>query len=106
MKKTKQPYEFLARWNADTGEFQGAHIGFIVTVIDDDGSVLSRQQLPVEPVSLAGETGFPIADVLGKIHIDAIARCDLLEQENASMAVAIKEKDAAIEALRAEIAPQ
>lgn len=71
--KTNQPYEFLARWN--NGALAGAHIRFLET-ISEDGVVLSQKEGNAQPVSLAGEAGFPIEDILTSLQATAITERD------------------------------
>ena len=84
--KSKTPNEFLVRWS-DSGVIQGAHIVFR-EAIAEDGTELSSKMLPAQPVSLAGEAGFPLADVLDILQSDALG--------------AIEAKDAEIAALKAD----
>ena len=84
--KSKTPNEFLVRWS-DAGVIQGAHIVFR-EAIAEDGTELSSKMLPAQPVSLAGEAGFPLADVLDILQADALGT--------------IEAKDAEIEALKAD----
>jgi hypothetical protein len=69
--KTQTPYEFLVRWK--DGKISGAHVKFLERVIDEDGSVLSEKEDVAVPVSMAGEAGYPIADVFAAIHEGAVA---------------------------------
>ena len=71
--KTNQPYEFLARWN--NGTLAGAHIRFLET-ITEDGVVLSQKEGNAQPVSLAGEAGFPIDDILTSLQAQAVIERD------------------------------
>lgn len=72
--QTKTPYEFLARWD-DAGVFKGAHISFIDRIMDGE-TVLSVKVGDAQPVSLAGEQGFPLADVLDAMHASVLADND------------------------------
>jgi len=78
--ETKTPYEFLIRWD-NNGVIQGAHIAFLETVLKD-GEVVTQTQSTVESVEIAGQLGFPLADVLSQIHIDALKQVDVLKAEN------------------------
>lgn len=100
--KSKTPNEFLVRWS-DSGVIQGAHIVFRESVIED-GEELSSKMLPAQPVSLAGEAGFPLADVLNILQADALATIDAKDAEIATLkADAEKAKtDAAAEKARAD----
>lgn len=69
MTKDTQPYELLVRWR--NGKLSGSHIQFIQRIIDDDGKIL--QETPLDPIPIGGDKGFPLEDVLSKIHIDALA---------------------------------
>jgi len=65
----KRPYEFLVRWRE--GLISGAHVGFEVTTLED-GKVLSTTPLAVIPVNVGQGVGFPLADILAQIQVDAI----------------------------------
>ena len=66
--KTKAPYEFLIRWT--DGKISGAHIKFLETVTED-GVTLVQQESNAEPVELAIEAGFPMADVWAMVSAGA-----------------------------------
>lgn len=66
--KTKQPYEFLIRWT--DGKISGAHIKFLETVFED-GVMLAQKETNAEPVELAIEAGFPMADVWAMVSAGA-----------------------------------
>ena len=77
--ETKTPYEFLIRWD-NSGVIQGAHIAFLETVLKD-GEVVTQNQSTVQSVEIAGQVGFPLADVLSQIQIDALKQVDVLKAE-------------------------
>jgi hypothetical protein len=98
--KSKTPNEFLVRWS-DAGVIQGAHIVFRESVIED-GEELSSKMLPAQPVSLAGEAGFPLADVLDILQADALGTIEAKDAEIATLkADAEKAKTDAAQALSA-----
>jgi hypothetical protein len=66
----KRPYELLVRWK--DGVIAGAHVGFELTT-SEDGVALSTTPLPVMAVDIGQGAGFPLADILAQIHVDAIA---------------------------------
>lgn len=73
----KRPYEFLVRWR--NGVISGAHVGFELTTIED-GKMLSTTPLNVMPVDVGQGQGFPLAEILSQIHIDAIAGMDAAKE--------------------------
>ena len=81
--KTTQPYEFLVRWR--DGAISGAHIRFLDTILED-GVVLAQKEGNAMPVSLSGEVGYPLADVL-----TAVQQSALVELEKAKEALATAE---------------
>ena len=81
--KTTQPYEFLVRWR--DGAISGAHIRFLETILED-GVVLAQKEGNAMPVSLSGEVGYPLADVL-----TAVQQSALVELEKAKEALATAE---------------
>ena len=82
--KTTQPYEFLVRWR--DGAISGAHIRFLETILED-GVVLAQKEGNAMPVSLSGEVGYPLADVL-----TAVQQSALVELEKAKEALATAEE--------------
>ena len=101
--KSKTPNEFLVRWS-DTGTIQGAHIVFREAVIED-GTELSSKLLPTQPVSLDGEAGFPLSDVLAEVQASALATIEARDAEIAALkadaAQAKTDADAALSAANA-----
>jgi len=85
--ETTQPYELLVRWNAN-GEISGAHVGFIERTFKD-GVEIAHKIGDVMPVGIGAATGFPLADILEAVHIDALIERD----------AAISDKNAAIQKL-------
>lgn len=81
--KSKTPNEFLVRWS-DAGVIQGAHIVFR-EAIKEDGTELSSKMLPAQPVSLAGEAGFPLSDVLDILQADALGTIEAKDAEIAKL---------------------
>lgn len=71
--KTTQPYEFLVRWT--NGNIAGAHVRFLET-ISEDGTVLTQKEGNAMPVSMAGEAGFPLSDLLTLTQQTALAERD------------------------------
>jgi len=91
--KQQTPYEFLVRW--DNGVVVGAHIRFLERLVED-GAVISEKEGHAKPVSLAGEAGFPIADILSLVQTNALA-----DLATAQAALAVSE--AKVAALQAQL---
>jgi len=89
------PYEFLVRWDHDTGALKGASIKMF-------DNITQREGMP-QPVAIAGAVGFPLADVLTAIQSGAIITADAatadLATEKAAHAVTQTALDAANTAL-------
>lgn len=100
--ETKQPYEFLVRWDAN-GNLSGAHIGFR-NVVTRDGQPFTETIDPVMPVSMAGGSGFPLADVLSQLQADAIVRGDALQADLAAKNAELKASQDQVTALQADLA--
>ena len=102
--KTNTPYEFLVRWT--DGTIAGAHVRFLET-ISEDGTVLTQKEGNAMPVSMAGEAGYPLADILSSIQTQAIIeREDAVAAKataEAALAQAIADKDAAVAAATAPL---
>lgn len=74
------PYELLVRWN-DQGQLQGAHCQWLGKLKAPDGTVIAAQPMPIEPIALAEDRGFPIGTVFDRVTIDALKRVDELQQQ-------------------------
>ena len=98
--KTTTPYEFLVRWN--NGALSGAHVRFLET-ISEDGVVLTQKEGNAMPVSMAGEAGYPLADVLTAVQQTALADLAAAQATASSATAAIATKDATIASLQAQI---
>lgn len=94
------PYEFLARWDEETGAFKGAHAIFF-EVKSLDGEVLSKQMGPALTPEQAAQAGFPFEDVLAQLQTDALTRVSALEAQVVDLE---REKVAEAEAHAAEVA--
>lgn len=98
IKKNKVPYEFLVRFN-DLGELKGAHVGFM-TVISEGSVILSRNIENVQPVAVGEVLGFPLAEILDIIQIEALKSVELktleLAQSNTQIQSLKAEKSALI----------
>ena len=74
MSKTTNPYEFLVRWDAATKQIKGCHVKMITTHIDDEtGEIIAVKESDAMPVAWAQDNGFPLAQVLQAIQVDALA---------------------------------
>jgi len=62
------PYEFLVRWDHNTGALKGAYCKLYNNVLMREGDA--------QPVAIAGAAGFPLADVLTAIQSGAIITAD------------------------------
>lgn len=104
VKKTR-PYELLVRWG-EAGSVAGAHVQFLEEVVDEDdgGKVLVAKIGDAIPVSLAGEAGFPLADILQQVLADSLAttsaRIAEAEQAGAVAKAAAVARDDALGALK------
>lgn len=69
---TKQPYEFLARWDKG-GKLVGAHVQWRYVIRDGD-KIIGESVTGAKAVTLKdGTPGFPLADILSDMHIAALA---------------------------------
>lgn len=84
MQTTKHPYEFLVRWDT-SGQLSGAHAQFRYVTTDDGGTVVGEFVGAAEPVAVAGVQGFPLAEILSQVQIDALAARDVLTARLAAM---------------------
>jgi hypothetical protein len=97
----KRPYELLVRWK--DGFIAGAHVGFELTT-SEDGVALSTTALPVMPVDIGQGVGFPLADILEQVQVDAITSRDSAEAKCAAAEADCAKHEAKIAELEAQIA--
>jgi hypothetical protein len=100
--KVKRPYEFLVRWG-DNGEIAGAHVQFIEQVIED-GQVIASKIGDALPVSLAGEHGFPLAELLDQKHIIALETIEGLRASHAAQFAELESARNDVQQLTGQIA--
>lgn len=84
--KQTRPYEFLARWDHETGAFKGAHIQHYESLVED-GVMLSGK--PGRAMGVGEDLAFPLADIMGQLTADALAA-------NAALQATLTERDATI----------
>lgn len=58
------PYEFLVRWDHQTGVLKGAHCKIYDTVTGKEGDA--------QVVSVAGAQGFPLSEILTAIELGSL----------------------------------
>lgn len=97
----KRPYELLVRWRE--GKISGAHVGFELTATEG-GKVLSTTPLAVMAVDVGQGLGFPLADILGQVHIDAVVQMDAANATCQAKTDECAKHEATIVALTAELA--
>lgn len=91
--KNRVPYEFLVRMDSN-GKIAGAHIQFR-DILEEDGVFLSEKTSEAMPVSLAGEAGFPLSEIIDLAHSAALSTVESL---NAQLAQAVKDAETALNA--------
>lgn len=69
------PYEFLVRWNPDSGKFQGYHFKTITRTWEEDQIIASGESGAMN-AETAAKAGFPITDILQIIQTDALTAVD------------------------------
>lgn len=84
--KQTKPYEFLARWDHETGVFKGAHIQHYEGLYED-GVMLTGK--PGRAMGVGEDLAFPLADIMGQLTADALAA-------NAALQATLAERDATI----------
>ncbi|MBL4833665.1 MAG: hypothetical protein JKY26_06775 [Pseudomonas sp.] len=77
----RKPYEFLARWDRETGLLAGSHIVFSDAVLRD-GVLISETLAPAQPV---GDAGFPLQQLLDQVTTDALTAVSALQVEKAAL---------------------
>lgn len=98
------PYEFLVRWAHDEAgviTLAGAHVKLLTVV--KDGDRVSSVEGEAQPVDVGQGTGFPLADVLDQMHVDAMAKMSQLEASLRERSAEVQELKAQMEARTAEV---
>jgi len=104
MSKTTNPYEFLVRWDSDTGLIKGCHVKMITTHIDDEtGEIIAVKESDAMPVAWAQDNGFPLDQVLQVIHIDALATAQAENNEKIALIAEVETLKAKVNERDAEI---
>lgn len=70
------PYEFLVRWNHQTGELQGAHVKLYDNVLMLEGDS--------QAVAIANASGFPLDSVLTAIETGAVIAMEKAQSDLAA----------------------
>jgi len=99
--ETRRPYEFLARWNPQTGAFSGAHIQWI-DVIERDGAQVSAT--PTKAFGVGEGAAFPLADILTQVQSDALAALDAAQAQVATLTADKTAADQALAAAQEQVA--
>ena len=96
--ETRNPYEFLARWDEKTGVFRGAHVQFYDLVLKDGSQIAGA---PSKAYGVGNGLAFPLADIMDTVTADALALVDTQAAQIAALeaekTAAEQAKDAALE---------
>jgi len=99
--ETRTPYEFLARWDHTTGAFKGAHIQYFDSVLRDGVQIVGA---PSKAFGVGDGLAFPLADIMGQLTTDALARVDVLTAERDAAVKASETATADRDAAQAQVA--
>lgn len=99
LKQKKTPYELLVRWN-DAGVLVGAHVVYRESAVNN-GVEISSKIGDALPLSVAGGIGFPLADILSAMHVDALI---VAEEKTKEVTALASEKDKAVRECEAAMA--
>lgn len=77
MERVRHPYELLIRWDSQ-GRLAAAHVQWR-DLVTDGATVVAETLSDATPVGVAGAAGFPLSDVLERVHVDALTRIAELE---------------------------
>jgi hypothetical protein len=101
----RKPYEFLARWDEQTGQFKGAHIQYFDAVLRD-GVIVSGS--PSKAYGVGAGMAFPLADIMSQVTTDALALTEAqaatITAKNEALTAANTDKQAAEAARDAALA--
>lgn len=85
MQTERFPYELLVRWDR-SGRLAGAHAQFRYVTSGPDGAVIAEALGGAEPLGLAGNVGFPLADVLSQAQAAALSALETVTAERDALA--------------------
>lgn len=77
--ETTHPYEFLVRWNEDTGEYQAYHFKTITKVWKDAKCIAATEN--IMNVAQAEAAGFQIEDIMTAVQESALKTLDEVSAE-------------------------
>ena len=105
----RKPYEFLARWDHQTGQFKGSHIQYFDAVLRDGVQIAGA---PSRAYGVGEGMAFPLEDIVSQMTTDALAAVDAqaatIAERDATIATLTGERDAAraqVAELQALLAP-
>lgn len=81
------PYEFLCRWDEKSGKLKAYHFKTITVVMDGDKVIAAGESDAMTPKQ-ADAVGFKYADILDRLHMDALTAVD---DEKAASAKALSD---------------
>lgn len=102
--ETRNPYEFLARWDHTTGQFKGAHIQFYDAILKDGIMITGA---PSRAFGVGEGMAFPLTEIMGQVTIDALVTIETLTAQLAAQTEALAQLDtitAERDALLAQVA--
>lgn len=90
------PYEFLVRWDHQTGVLKGTHCKIFDSVTGKEGDA--------QTVAIAGASGFPLSEILTVIETGAIAAMEEAKSTLAAEQVAHATTKSELDSVKAELA--
>ena len=99
--ETRTPYEFLARWDEQTGVFRGAHIQYFDAVLRDGAQIAGA---PSKAFGVGDGLAFPLADIMGTVTADALALVDAQAEQITALTADKTASDTARDAALAQVA--
>jgi hypothetical protein len=94
IEKRTRPYELLVRWGPNG--ISGAHAQFIEELVEGDQVLQARPGDPI-PLSLAGDAGFPLADVMHEAHVDSIGGAAAMASELSALREGLRKANAQLQ---------
>ena len=94
MQTERFPYELLVRWDR-SGHLSGAHAQFRYVTTGPDGTVVAETLGGAEPIAVAGNNGFPIAEILSQAQAAALSALEAMAAERDALAARLASKPVA-----------
>jgi hypothetical protein len=97
-------YEFLMRFDPDTGEYSGSHFKYLIRDFDDQGISPGRESEAIPITGMDGLVRTQLNDLCGEIMMGLAEQNDRLIAQLQTAAEDMQAKDSLVEQLQKQVA--